>query len=67
MIFFQLLLNYLILISVDVFVGFIIWIIYKYIDLKYFSSFEITTLKEENQYLRNENQKINGTSTNFWN
>ena len=65
--FFQLLLNYLILISTDVFVGFIIWIIYKYIDLKYFSSFEITTLKEENKYLRNENQKINGTSTNFWN
>lgn len=67
MMFFQLLLNYLILISTDVFVGFIIWIIYKYIDLKYFSSFEITTLKEENKYLRNENQKINGTSTNFWN
>lgn len=67
MMFFELLLKYLVLISIDVFVGFIIWIIYKYIDLKYFSSFEITTLKEEIKYLRNENQKINGTSTNFWN
>lgn len=54
------------LISLDVFVGFLVWILYKYFDLKYFSTFEITTLKEENAYLKNENKKINGTSTNFW-
>lgn len=66
MIFFELLLKYLWLISIDLFIGFTLWNLYKYIDLKYFSTFEITTLKEENAYLKNENKKMNGTSTNFW-
>uniref|UniRef100_A0AAU8B7T9 Uncharacterized protein n=1 Tax=Dulem virus 59 TaxID=3145770 RepID=A0AAU8B7T9_9VIRU len=60
------LLGFLILVSSDCLIGFLIWILYKYIDLKYFSDFEITTLKEENKYLRQENKKINGTSADFW-
>ena len=42
------------LISIDVVIGFILFIIYKYLDLKYFSNLE------------EDNKKINGTSTNFW-
>lgn len=55
------------LISIDTFISFVLYTAYKYIDYKYFSSLEITTLKEENKYLRTENQKLNGTSTTFWN
>lgn len=55
------------LISFDIIMGFILFIFYKYIDEKYLSSFEISTLKEENKYLKLENQKVNGTSTKFWN
>ena len=44
---------------------FILYILWKYIDFKYFSSLEITTLKEENAYLKNQNQKFNGSNT-FW-
>ena len=54
------------IISLDILLGFLIWILYKYIDLKYFSTLDITLLKEENEYLKKENKKINGTSTNFW-
>ena len=54
------------LISIDVVIGFILFIIYKYLDLKYFSNLEIEQLKTENKYLKEENKKINGTSTNFW-
>lgn len=64
--FLEFLIKFLTLVSFDVLIGFLIWIFYKYMDLKYFSSFEITTLKEENEYLKKENKKINGTSTNFW-
>ena len=53
------------IISIDVILGFIIWLMYKYIDLKYFSTFEITTLKRENNYLKEQNKKFNGTSTFF--
>ena len=54
------------LISIDCFLTFIIFIFYKYYDLKYFSTSEVELLKQENEYLKNENKKINGTSTNFW-
>ena len=64
--FLEFLIKLLGLISFDILIGFLIYIFYKYIDLKYFSTFEITTLKEENAYLKNENKKMNGTSTNFW-
>ena len=59
------LLGLLTLSSIDILLGFLIWILYKYIDLKYFSEFEIITLKEENNYLKKENKKFNG-STNFY-
>lgn len=54
------------LISIDTVLGFSLYLIWKYLDLKYFSESEIAKLKEENEYLRRENQKINGTSTDFW-
>lgn len=61
----EFLINLLWIISIDLIVGFIVFMIYKYVDLKYFSNFEINMLKEENKYLKEENQKIKGTST-FW-
>ena len=54
------------LISIDIILGFIVYTFYKYIDLKYFSKLKIIELQEENNYLKEENKKINGTSTNFW-
>ena len=54
------------LISIDSIIAFILFMIYKYVDLKYFSNLEIEQLKTENKYLKEENKKINGTSTNFW-
>lgn len=54
------------LVSFDLILGFIVYTLYKYVDLKYFSSLEIIKLNEENRYLKEENRKINGTSTNFW-
>lgn len=58
--------NILWIISIDSILVFILFIIYKYLDLKYFSNFEIEQLKIENKYLKEENQKFKGTSTNFW-
>ena len=52
----------LFLISVD----FVIYNLYKYFNLKYFSRLEINQLKEENKYLKEENKKLGGASTNFW-
>lgn len=54
------------LISIDSILGFSLYLLYKYLDLKYFSSSEIELLRQENEYLKNENKKIGGTSTNFW-
>ncbi len=54
------------LISIDSILGFSLYLLYKFMDLKYFSSMEITILKQENEYLKNENKKINGTSADFW-
>lgn len=62
----EFLIKFLWLISFDILTGFLIWLLYKYIDYKYFSELEIVTLKEENNYLKKENKKINGTSTKFW-
>ncbi len=49
------------LISID----FVIYNLYKYFNLKYFSILEINQLKEENKYLKEENQKLSGSSS-FW-
>lgn len=54
------------LISIDIILGVVLFIFYKYFDLKYFSNLEIQDLKEENKYLKEENKKLNGTSSNFW-
>ena len=51
--------------SFDVIIGFILYVGYKYFDRKYNSDLRITMLEEENKYLKEQNQKING-STNFW-
>lgn len=49
------------LISID----FVIYNLYKYFNLKYFSRLEINQLKDENKYLKEENQKLSGSSS-FW-
>ena len=54
------------LISIDVIVGFIIYVFYTYFDKRYMSQLEINILKEENKYLKEENKKVNGTSADFW-
>lgn len=54
------------LISIDVIVGFIIYVFYTYFDKKYMSQLEISLLQEENNYLKKENKKVNGTSADFW-
>ena len=64
--FFNLLFKYLCLISVDSILGFSLYLLWKYLDLKYFSKFEVTLLQNEIEFLKQENKKINGTSTDFW-
>lgn len=54
------------LISIDVMLGFIIYVLYIYFDKRYMSQLEINVLKEENKYLKEENKKFNGTSADFW-
>lgn len=63
--FLEFLIKLLGLISFDIIFGFLVWILYKYIDFKYFSALEIVSLKEENKYLKQENKKINGVTTFF--
>lgn len=47
-------------------VGFALYLAWRYLDLKYFSTSEIEQLKAENKYLKEENKKINGTSVDFY-
>ena len=54
------------LVSLDIILGFLVYIIWKYFDLKYFSEFEITKLRNENEYLKEQNQKINGSDSDYW-
>lgn len=54
------------LISIDVIVGFIVYVFYTYFDKKYMSQLEISLFQEENNYLKKENKKCNGTSADFW-
>lgn len=62
----EFILSLLWLVSFDCIVGFLLYLFWRYLDLQFFSDFEISTLKQENEYLKNENRKINGTSTDFW-
>ena len=62
----KLLINLLWVVSIDIIFGFSLFLIWKYLDLKYFSVSEIELLKEENKYLREENKKVNGSSSEFW-
>lgn len=45
--------------------GFALYLVWKFLDLKYFSTSEIELLREENKYLKEENKKVNGSSV-FW-
>lgn len=54
------------LISIDVLLGFVIYIFWKYYDLKYFSLSEVEQLKAENKYLKEENKKVSGASADFY-
>lgn len=54
------------LISIDCILGFLIYTLWKYFDLKYFSKLEINILKNENKYLKEENKKISGTDYEDW-
>ena len=62
----NLLISLLWLISIDCIFGFTLFLIWKYLDLKYFSVSEIELLRQENEYLKQENKKVNGTSSDFW-
>lgn len=52
--------------SIDCILGILVYIVWKYFDLKYFSKFEVTLLQNELEYLKKENKKLNGASTDFW-
>ena len=52
--------------SFDIIFGFALYLAWKFLDLKYFSVSEIELLKEENKYLKQENKKVNGSSSDFW-
>lgn len=54
------------LVSIDTILGFIVYTLWKYFDMKYFSELEINLLKNENEYLKEENKKINGVCDDFW-
>lgn len=64
--FLEFLIELLKIISFDVIMGIFIFVGYQYYDRKYNSALRISILEEENKYLKKENKKVNGTSTNFW-
>lgn len=64
--FLQFIFNLLCLISLDTILGILLYLLWKYLDLKYFSKFEVTILQNEIEFLKRENKKLNGTSTDFW-
>lgn len=53
--------------SIDITIGCLLYLFWKYLDLKYFSTFDIETLRRENEYLKFQNQNLNGESSDFWN
>jgi len=56
----------LLIISIDCIFGFGLFLLWKYLDLIYFSESTIEQLKAENKYLKEENKKVNGTSADFY-
>ena len=52
--------------SLDIALGFTLYLVWRFLDLKYFSTSEIELLKQENKYLKEENKKVNGTSADFY-
>lgn len=52
--------------SIDCIFGFSLYLLWRYLDLKYFSTSEIEQLKTENKYLKEENKKVNGVSSDFY-
>lgn len=66
MTFLEFIFKLLCLTSIDIIAGILIYFLWKYLDLKYFSKFEVTLLQNEIEYLKKENKKINNTSTDFW-
>lgn len=64
--FLSFIISILFLISIDFLLGFALFLLWKYLDIKYFSTSEIELLKEENSYLKKENKKVNGASSEFW-
>lgn len=51
------------LISIDCILGTLVYLLWKYLDIKYFSKFEVTLLQNENEYLKKQNQKLRDIST----
>ena len=51
----------LVLISFDVIIGILLFLLWRYLDCKYFSTSEIELLRNENEYLKKENMKIYGS------
>ena len=56
----------LVLISFDVIIGILLFLLWRYLDCKYFSTSEIELLKNENEYLKQENKKVSCSSSEFY-
>lgn len=48
----------LIIFSIDCYFGFWSYLLWRYLDTKYFSETEVELLKSENEYLKKENLKV---------
>ena len=56
----------LVLISFDIIIGILLFLLWRYLDCKYFSTSEIELLKNENEYLKQENKKVSCSSSEFY-
>ena len=64
--FLQFIISLLWIISFDVLFGFLLFIVWKYFDLKYFSTTEIEMLKDQVKYLQEENKKCRVVDDSIW-
>lgn len=62
----SLIINLLWIFCISFIFGFALFLVWKFLDLKYFSQFEISQLRAENEYLKEENKKFKGASSEFW-